>query len=170
MAPTCLGKVITLCQFPVNSNCTPTGFHAYVLRGQRMPFICHHLASPSCVPKGGLPHASGCQSCMELDISSLFWVNTLQLPLWSFPFTESSPSMLVCRERPPLPHLDSQGLSSSNPRGAIRSGLILFSGSKGSPYFPYFIFHEKFFQDRKLSVWGLWPHHWHMNLINFVWQ
>lgn len=101
MAPTCLGKVITLCQFPVNSNCTPTGFHAYVLQGQRMPFICHHLASTSRVPKGGLPHASGCQSCMELDISSLFWVNTLQLPLWSFPFTESSPSMLVCRERPP---------------------------------------------------------------------
>lgn len=137
MAPTCLGKVITPCQFPVNSNWTPTGFQACVLRGQRMPFICHHLASTSRVPKGGLPHASGYQSCTELDRRSLLCVNTLQLPLWSFPLL-NPPHARLQRSTPPLPSLDRQGLSSSNPRGAIKTGLILFSGSEGFPPLPIF--------------------------------
>lgn len=169
MAPTCLGKVITPCQFPVNSNWTPTGFQACVLRGQRMPFICHHLASTSRVPKGGLPHASGYQSCTELDRRSLLCVNTLQLPLWSFPLL--NPAMLVCREA--LPHSQAwtgKVWAHPTPGVPLRLGWFSFLAVRGSPHFPYFIFHEKFFRDRKLSVWGLWPHHWHMNLINFVWQ
>lgn len=152
MAPTCLGKVITLCQFPVNRNFSPTDPMPACSKAKGcLLFVITWLPLSQSLKASGLLHLE-VRNYMGMDASSLLRVSTLQPPTG-----RSTTTAPPCFSSEKQPHPHPQALSSSNPKGAVRSKLILFSGRKES-----FISHILYFMRESYraskSVWGLWPH------------